>query len=90
MTPTEIDALRIQHQATMTTRQNTLTRITTNYPTSWANFEQMITDAIAFKNIANAAWTANNSRDAVKLALQIAMFCATKLLVLIIERQDRR
>lgn len=74
----------------MTTRQATLTRITTNFPTSWTNFEQMVTDAINFKNIANNAWTVNNSRDACKLLINIAMFCCAKLLVLIIERQDRR
>lgn len=74
----------------MTTRQATLTRITAAFPTSWTNFEQMVTDAITFKNITNQAWTPNNSRDCCKLLVSIAMFCAAKLLVLIIERQDRR
>lgn len=74
----------------MTARQATLARVTAAFPTSWPNFEQMVTDAITFKAITNAAWTANNSRDCCKLVLNIAMACIAKLLVLIIERQDRR
>lgn len=74
----------------MTARQATLTRITDNFPTSWTNFDGMVTDAIAAKIKPNNTWTANDSRDGVKLLLNIALFCAAKLLVLIIERQDRR
>lgn len=74
----------------MTARQATLTKINANFPTSWANLEARIDSAILLKNKTNAAWVANNSRDGVKLLIDIAMFCLAKLLVLIIERQDRR
>lgn len=74
----------------MVTRQATLTKVTTNFPTSWPNFETMVDQAIAFKIKTNAAWTANDSRDCCKLLVNIAMVCVAKLLVLIIERQDRR
>lgn len=74
----------------VTTRRATLAKIEAAFPTSWNNFEGFVDQAIVFKNTTNANWVANTSRDCCKLLLNLAMFCAAKLLVLIIERQDRR
>lgn len=92
-TPTPADGPSAEDTAlatAMTTRQTTLNKVTTNFPTSWTNFEGKIDQAIVYKIKANNAWTATDSRDACKLLIDIAMFCVAKLLVLIIERQDRR